>query len=356
MASDRAQDRSGVAVGAAALPVEVLEGTPHARGLQHGSRYKAFIRDAVHRQTAGKMLDRGSAEARLGSVWSLVRERAPELAAEIQGIADGSSCHLSEILLHIAFELRDSPAGGCSAIGIAGEDGAIVGQNWDRPVGETDPLILFLHIGTTGLETAVVASPGGLGWLGCNRMGLALVNNDLLLKSSADGLPSQVIRRMVLAQGTMPGALDIIQQSAHMAGRSYILGDRAGRIAGIEVSAHGTAVFARQGPVLHTNHLIAKALPDAEDARRLDETYPSSQHRLAMLQQLATGVTTVDGICRILSNNVGHPDSILKSPSPDEPTETALSAVFDCGAGRGYFRVTGQSWADSLRIQLPTLV
>ncbi len=47
-------------------------------------------------------------------------------------------------------------------------------QNWDAPPEFAKDLVLFLHFGAEGFEQAIVGSVGALGWVGCNRHGLAL--------------------------------------------------------------------------------------------------------------------------------------------------------------------------------------
>lgn len=125
--------------------------------------------------------------------------------------------------------------------------------------------------------------------------GLALLNNDLMLRSRGPGLPSQIVRRIVLRESNVGTALAALRSLPHMAGRSYLLGDSTGDVAGIEVSAsRGVRVNQRMAPVLHTNHALDSDIGGGQDEAALMKSYSSSRHRLQVLQRFAPGVSSVD--------------------------------------------------------------
>jgi isopenicillin-N N-acyltransferase-like protein len=207
-------------------------------------------------------------------------------------------------------------------------------QNWDAPPGVGQELALFIHVGARGFEQAVIASIGGLAWVGCNRHGLALLNTDLMLRSRAPGLPSQVVRRIVLGAQRVDDALAVLGSLPHMAGRFYLLGDAAGAIAGVEVSAaRGLRVTRGPGPILHTNHALHSEIREDEDEDALMKTYPSSRHRLDVLRRVAANASSVDSVVAALENRQGFPDSICKGRSDAEQTQTTFSIIADCGRG-----------------------
>lgn len=316
------------------FPIVLLTGPPFECGRQHGVRFREEITDlfvALRREhgTAAH----AAARARAASAWPAIQESAPDIAAEMQGIAEGAAVDPTEIVLNVGFEFFGDPAPvGCSAIACRGANGAIVAQNWDAPPALARTLVLFIHLGPKGFEQAVVASYGGLAWVGVNRHGLALVNNDLMLKSRRSGLPSQIVRRLVLGKQTVAEALAVLRALPHMAGRSYLLGDAGGNVAGVEVSAGaGVQVTEGQGPILHTNHVLAAAIADDEDEAALMRTYPSSRHRLEILRRRAAQVSSPDQVMAILRDRDGFPDSVSKAQSDREPTQTAFSIVMDCG-------------------------
>jgi isopenicillin-N N-acyltransferase-like protein len=141
------------------------------------------------------------------------------------------------------------------------------------------------------------------------------------------------VRRIVLNEPNVERALAAMRALPHMAGRSYLLGDASGDIAAVEVSAsRGVRVSERAGPVLHTNHALDPDIRDDEDEDALMKNYPSSRHRLAVLQRITAGVSSVGDVGVTLGNRDGFPDSICKGHSQAEPTQTAFSIIADCGS------------------------
>jgi isopenicillin-N N-acyltransferase-like protein len=261
----------------------------------------------------------------------LLGAHAPAVLSELEGLAEGSGCRVLDLYLHSGFEFfLDTPFTGCSAIAVGGSAGAIVAQNWDAPPDVIPSLALFLHIGPAGFEYAIIGSIGMLGWVGCNRAGLALVNNDMMLDAEPGGLPSQVVRRIVLAQPTVEAALARLSDLPHMSGRSYLLGDATGHVAGIEVSPSVGMRQVSDKVAIHTNHALSPDLREIEDEPLLRATYPSSFHRLDILKRAVPHAATVRDVTRILSNVEGAPAAVSKSPAPGEPTQTAFSVIFDC--------------------------
>jgi isopenicillin-N N-acyltransferase-like protein len=313
-----------------AIPTVILHGSPFERGRQHGARFRTEIAVAISKQ--GVAYD--AARDRAARAWPLIEARAPVVAAELRGIAEGARLEATDVLLRSGFELfaTHEPVG-CTAIAASGPNGALVAQNWDAPPSFAPALALFLHFGEAGFEQAIIGSFGNLGWVGCNRHGLAFVNNDLMLNATQPGLPSQAVRRMILAESSVPAARDLLATLPHMGGRSYLIGDAGGSVAGIEVSArHGARVTQTESPVLHTNHAMDPIIQSDESEAALTATYPSSRQRYARLQDRLPAAFTVEGIAAILSDRHGFPNAIAKTVSPDEATATLFSVIFDCGA------------------------
>lgn len=319
----------------AAIPVVVLHGTAFERGRQHGARFRAEIvaalaaNQAKHGATAYE-----AARAQAAATLPAIAQRAPAVAAELDGIAAGAESDPVEVLLRSGFELFGVPAvAGCSAIAAATPSGALVAQNWDAPASFAPELVLFLHFGPDGFEQAIVASYGALCWVGCNRHGLAFVNNDLMLATTVAGLPSQVVRRLILQERSVAAALDSLQALPHMAGRSYLLGDASGAVAGVEVAARiGARVNQRGSPVLHTNHALDPDIAADESEAELQATYPSSRHRLDILRRKLPTQPDAAAIAALLADEEGYPDSISKASSTGEPSATLFSVMFECGA------------------------
>ena len=320
----------------APFPVVVLQGAPYERGHQHGTAFQRDIvsdPDRLARSVPARVLVRTRREAEAS--WRTLNLLAPAIAAEIEGIADGAHCAAEDIFLNSGFEFFGEPAPtGCSAFAFKGERGAVVGQNWDAPHGAKSGLVLFVHLDPDGFQLATVASRGTLGWLGQNGHGLCLTTNDLMLDTRTAGLPSQVVRRMVLSEPDVPSALRLLHRLPHMGGRSYLLGDASGRIAAVEVSpAAGVKALAGAGPLIHTNHALLSETKAVENRALLQQIYPSTYDRYASLAGAAGSMRYVADAKRVLRDRTGAPNAVAKSFSREEATETACSIVCDPTAG-----------------------
>lgn len=235
---------------------------------------------------------------------------SPDTALEIQGIAKGSEQSDSDIVLRSGSELLQRKCdNGCSAVALRVSTGALVAQNCDAPAHKRPELALFLHFSRSAFEFAVVASVGGLGWVEMNRYGLALVNNDLILNGYREGIPSQVVRRILLEMPDLSSAKNALADLPHMGGRSYLIGD-AGEVSAADVSAKRKLPATGRNSN-YTNNALLPATRDEENRAALCRTYPSSAARLSALDKaLARENLDVEGAKRVLCDRTGSPDAV----------------------------------------------
>jgi predicted choloylglycine hydrolase len=316
------------------MPVVILSGTPFQRGFQHGCRFSDRITQSILTLKSDNTPHAYQA-ARDNALqsWARLQRHAAPIAEEIFGIASGASCDPIDVYCHIGFEFFEGPpATGCSGLAFASPKGAIVGQNWDAPPEMRPDLALFLHIGEAGFELAMVASVGTLGWVGQNQFGLALLTNDVMLDTVTEGFPSQVARRLLLAEADVASAVARLKTLPIMAGRSYLLGDRAGSITALELSPEcGVCELPKASRLAHTNHALLPATRAFEDESRLQAVYPSSRMRLEALEKVGVAAESVDDFMHALSDRANAPNAVSKTVSAQEYTVTAFSVIFDCG-------------------------
>jgi isopenicillin-N N-acyltransferase-like protein len=313
----------------AQIPILVLRGSPAERGRQQGAALQTLIAASISKLRKGlheQQWQRGRALSSL--CLGQLAGSAPHLLAELEGIASSTGTHVQDILLLSAFEFLGERTHGCTSAGLALATGSVVAQNWDAPEGGDQTLVALIHEGD-GERLLTIASAGSLGWVGINGHGLALVNNDLILDSSFEGMPSLVIRRLMLGQPSVDGALSILRSYKHLSGRSFTLGDGRGclRLAEVGPSAGVTDRAVRS--VVHTNHPVYPKPAMWEDVEAVARIYPSSRSRLRTARSCS--LSSVEDVTSLLRNRDNAPDAISKSPSKREPTETAFSVVFDCG-------------------------
>jgi isopenicillin-N N-acyltransferase like protein len=321
-------------------------GTPYARGAQHGSELATAIRTRVRRSLPVD-LDTARMTA-LAQPWiDETEDLDSDIVREMAGIAAGSGTTLAEVTLLNSFEAFNFAdmveREGCTAVGVAAKGGTLLAQNWDANSQLGGGLSVHLHRDPEAADVAVLASPGGLGWIGMNECGLGLVNNDLLGGPTASTAPSQVIRRILLKHADTSLALAAARAMGHPALRSYMLADSAGKLASIEVLPHHqpATVAVSSAGMVHANHALTRSAQGVEDREMQESVYPSSAHRARRAVDLLERSRDEDDqharVRRVLGDHDGLPLSICRHPSPAEETSTAASVVFDCTRRRAEF-------------------
>lgn len=310
------------------IPVITFRGTPEERGRQHGAQLRSLIRASVadrKRRTAPGAWP--LAQARSSSCLQHLSAIAPELRAEIEGIADATGLPPQDILLLSAFEYFGEGSTGCTSAGLTQPEGAVVAQNWDAPSDAEQHLSVHIHE-SADRSFVTVASAGTLGWVGMNGHGLAFVNNDLILDGCPDGLPSLITRRLMLNQASAADAMSVLRLHNHMSGRCFIVGDAFGGLRMAEIGPSAGVIDRAVRSAVHTNHPLFSTPAMWEDIEAAARIYPSSRARLRAARQYS--LTGPDDLRALLCDRSGAPDAISKSPSSREPTGTAFSVIFDC--------------------------
>ncbi|TCM67893.1 C45 family peptidase [Rhizobium sp. BK068] len=310
------------------MPIITLRGSPKERGRQHGLKLRGMILEAV--TTLRRSMDDARwnlAQARAAVCLDQLSNVAMNIVGELDGIAEATELSTQSVLLLSAFEYFGEGQSGCTSVGLVQPGGAVVAQNWDAPAGAERHLAVFIHEGAQSLVT--IASAGTLGWVGMNGHGLALVNNDLILDTSQDGLPSLVIRRMMLEQNSVDGAVAILRAHPHMSGRCFLLGDAHGGLRAVEVGPSAGLTDRAFRSVVHTNHPLFPKPAMWENVEEVARHYPSSRSRLRAARRFS--LRDINDVEALLRDRSGAPDAICKSPSAREQTGTAFSVIFDCG-------------------------
>ncbi|RUV27667.1 MULTISPECIES: C45 family peptidase [unclassified Mesorhizobium] len=342
----------------AEMPIVVLVGSPYERGLAHGSRFRKEISAILDRDLAALSVNKVcDARTRASAAYEEMLSHAPDVAEEIKGIAEGCGRPLNDLVLRSGPELFNLYGDtGCSALAFKTDTGAVAAQNWDGMPAKDVDLALFLHFSHKGFKFAVVTSFGGLCNVGMNSHGLALVNNDILLNESQDGITSQAVRRLVMDMPDVKSARSMLASLTHIGGKSHLFADRNGDVANVEISAVSGANFLPPADVyVHTNNALLPVTTGEENTRALSKHYPSSSARLRSLQAaIAREALSVDGAMRVLRDESGAPNSVCKTASADEPTQTAFSVVMDCARGEIHLAAGRPSLNAYRRIAVPT--
>lgn len=313
-------------------------GSAFARGRQHGeARRDAIVERVISAvcEPAGSVELEGLAEPWERAIGSI----APEVREELRGIAQGAGRSTAEIVLLNAFEAfdlaRQSELGGCTTVALPRAGGSIVGQNWDANPTLAATVEVHRHVVDRGLDMVMLASPGGLGWIGMNAAGLAFTTTDLLTRATGQGVPSQVARRVLLTKRTVGDAIAVLRELPMVGGRTYVLGDAKGSVATLELAAElaEPRVAISSEPAFHTNHALDPKVAQFESDMLLDRVYPSSRARLerAVTRSTSESPASVAGVRDLLMDHQSQPDSVCRHVPTAERTITAASAIFDCG-------------------------
>ncbi|MCB5907880.1 C45 family autoproteolytic acyltransferase/hydolase [Streptomyces pinistramenti] len=356
------------------LPVIEISGPPAERG----RRYGEAVRERIHAATAYYEAAFGASSgltweqvtARAARWLAPVRDFAPHLVEEMQGIADGAGVGLLDILAlnargeiiydksftamatdggaHPGTADAGEPAEGCTsfaAFGEAGGDGHVwAGQNWDWRAGVADTVVLLRIVQPPKPTLIMQVEAGQIGRQGANSAGIALNANGLGGRfDDAIGLPQTVVRRSALDRHSITDALDVLCRTrAHIASNA-LLTCREGFAIDLETTPAGHGwMYPTDGLLVHGNHYQA-GIPAALAAGYR----PMASGSLVRVPRAEAGLralrtsTGPDDSRRIIreamSDHLGHPASLCTHPDPRTPPlkrwATLVSSCVDLTTG-----------------------
>jgi isopenicillin-N N-acyltransferase-like protein len=280
----------------------------------------------------------GYGDEQLTELGARVRDRVsaafPALGEEIDGLASGSGI-APELLwaVNARTELIRG-AGECSLVGVTGDAGVTLAQNWDwHP--ELAASMVVWSVEQDGRWFSTVTEAGMLAKLGLNDRGLAIGLNFLesSLDGGVDGLPVHVLLRVALQDCGSPIAALAPLMCAPVAASSCItVAGADGGIAAVELSPGGPAVVLpdADGVVVHTNHFLGR-LPAGEDLQPSE--HPGTLLRRWRLLQLMRDGASVEEALRC---HFPAPEGVCRHAAADElwseRRATLLSLVIDPAA------------------------
>ncbi|MFG2000947.1 C45 family autoproteolytic acyltransferase/hydrolase [Spirillospora sp. NPDC048911] len=251
----------------------LLSGGPAELGRRHGAarshQLRAFLDDSLAR--LNHLLDEPVSLDALRPTINAHREaithQTPDLAAEIDGLAQGAGITPDEaMLLQIRREIlgyrRVPTRGDCTTYARAGE---VVAQTVDLN-GDLDDQIAVLEVAPaeSGRRSLLLSFAGLLGYLGMNSDGLAIGLNLVLGGRWRPGLPPYLaIRHLLDNAGDVDEALKLLSGLRLTSSRSLTLCS-PGKAAYVEILGGETRVV-EGAQTVHTNHYLHPDLaPDDE--------------------------------------------------------------------------------------------
>lgn len=301
--------------------------------------------------------------------WSEITERAlrwmpiiddylPGALGEIRGIAEGSGRTFDEILaLNGRAELShinpfdDDVPGECTSFALlpeaSGDGHVYCGQNWDWKDGVRDTLVL-VRVEQPGKPTILMqVEAGQIGKHGANSAGLALNGNGLKARlRTGMGVPGNFVRRKVLEQWDMHGALQAVFRVRQAYSTNLLLSHREGFAIDIETTParHGW-LYPTDGLLVHANHFESFIPSQIEPEYRpssLDSLYRGFRVRQA-LQRVRNEADMPAAVRSAMSDHFSEPNSVCVHPDPgDDPIDaqlTVASSLVDLTTGE--YRIAG---------------
>ena len=349
------------------MPLITLNGTPEQRGYHYGQAAQNLIAAVVQKWrhnlgTYGKnnqTTEPVNADDYLAAFYqqtdylSAIEQWAPDLLAEVQGIAEGAGQRFEDVLgIQLAdeewiFGLRrglDKPTEKCTAFAVPDAENGLsyAGQNMD--IGSwVDGRQVLLRVmpsvaanGQPTPEALVFSKAGSVGLNGVNAQGLGITCNTLSqLNHATNGLPVSFIVRTVLQQHSIDEAEAFLRRIQHASGQNYMLsskGDmRCFECCGTSVVRYAPEKY--QGRLFHSNHPLVNTDENdflAPEKRRSDNTvarFDSICHRLGDSEQ----TLTLADIKAALSahDNAEHPVSRNANKTGSAIGFTAGSSIYE---------------------------
>lgn len=323
---------------------------PGARGEAHGELWREQIRELVELRCAlavkrGAFLARGQLDALAARHIPVLAVEAPELAAELRGIARGAGVTQAQlVVLNHYTDLRDLPGelreevvagdtpdpGGCTAVYVPGAgQGPVLGQTWDMH-GSARPFVRVLRIRPRGGDDEMLCFTltGCLGLMGISASGVALTINNLFTTDGQIGVLWPAVVRSLLAEASAAAARARLARMRLGGGRNFMLAD--GReFFGVECSAQMQVLMqvGAGAAHLHTNHCFDPVLRRRERVPKNSTSFRRME--LASTLYVQQQPRDAAGLWKLLASHDGYPRSLCSHVGE---ASSDMNASRTCGA------------------------
>ncbi len=312
-----------------------VRGRPRQLGRELGEaareEIRAFAAIALERVNISMRVAPESAMAVAQSCIPYVEAYAPDLLAEMSGMAEGSGVPLERLmLLQTRNQLR--PEGGCTAFSLNGQVTAtqqrLIGQNWDNDPA-LDPFTVVLIRRPDGKPAMMDVTQAGLiAYIGVNDAGMGLCLNTLPAPSRNRGVPHYFMVRRIYESTSLQGAVRVVEQAERAIPANIVLSTPEGA-ADLEVTIDAVHVLtaAAEGWLTHTNHCLHPQLKHINrEFPELIQSQPRKTRMDKLLGQLDRPVL-LSGLKQALRDHEGYPYSICRHPN-QPPGDGFWSSVF----------------------------
>jgi isopenicillin-N N-acyltransferase-like protein len=293
-----------------AWPLLEVKGTAYQCGFQHGAQAGDLVRRTLAYLDYHFKGRRAELARAARGLLPRVEQVSPNFVQEVQGVADGARLSFDDVWL---IQCR-SEAEGCTAFAFAATavGSPLAGQNQDLEP-ELAEVALLLRVSPDDERPSCLmwTFAGQLGYAGMNDRGLAMFHTALYGFTPGPGIPKQVLKRMLLEQGSTGEALAWIARHQSASAANFVLCDTSGGLADVEVTPEGCGIDAgKRGEVLHSNHCITPELSGRDRGAPAD-----SADRLARMRALVRsdpGCIDTASLRNILADHHEDPAGICR--------------------------------------------
>lgn len=337
------------------LPLLTLKGSSYELGFAHGVGAKLEIahnlKSYFRRFAREAKLTREEVLYRAKKYLKVIEECAPDYAAAMRGIAEGSGFPFLEITaLNARYEIiyselsrqgkLDLDRDGCTAFAalpsVTASAHLILGQNWDWIPGVQG---LILKICQENQPDILCFTEAGIvgGKIGLNSASLGLLINGL--HSDADdwsqlGKPFHVRCWEILHSKTIEEAIDAVTGMPRACSANFLIAQVPDEVINIEAAPHcHRFIFPQNGFITHANHFEDPAVLGISEPQV--EKRPNSYQRNTRIQRLLLEKSRIDlqAAPEILRDHDDYPYSICRHPDEsfpvDERYQTVVSVVIN---------------------------
>ncbi|RWP27001.1 C45 family peptidase [Mesorhizobium sp.] len=343
----------------APFPLVEIDGAPRARGMAYGEQARGRIGASVALY-AGQLdrfgFGRDDVERFSQIFLPRLRQWAPDLVEEMEGIASGANLDLSSIVLVNARTeilqlarrekgISDDEPDGCTGAVILPEatrNGRLIhGQNWDWKAECAETSVVLRIRRTDGPDLLTFTEAGGLARSGFNAAGIGITAN--YLESDRDyreiGIPLPFIRRRALEAQHFADAIKVVATTPKSGSNNMILSTAEGFAVDFECAPdEAFAIYPDDDMIVHANHWQSPvALSKLRETGLRD--VPDSLYRDQRVRRRLSarhGDVTIDDLKEALFDDFASPFSVCRPrirKKGGNLSATVAMIVFEPAAG-----------------------
>ncbi len=303
------------------------------------------VRDRIQAAAASTRAELGGIDpadviGNIGPYLRITEEIAPDIVAELRGMAEGSGVPFETLLvLNAAAELVQSIGRfECTVAGITAagtSDGhVLLAHNEDATAGWGDLTYVIKAAPDDAPAFVAFTYAGLLLHQGINAAGLGSVGNALYARDARPGIPKLLLYRRAIVQQTIEAAIRAVTDPRRAFGNNHLLATADGDLYDVEVSGSSWAMKSGgNGYIAHANHFT---LPGMTHLDRNEDLLNSGlrQTRVETLIEREWGSLNACRLHALMSDHANFPRSVCKHHVPESDLDygTIGSVVIDVTA------------------------